>query len=119
MVPASASRRIDRDHRIDVDAFHQELATYNRRRLTPAYGFAEWRDELAEEHAWRVQEGELFERARDELAERATEAPGDPDAFVAWFEALKESGPGQGDPLFPWLAETASREAMIWSQWRR
>ena len=114
MVPASASRRIDRDHRIDVDAFHQELATYNRRRLTPAYGFAEWRDELAEEHAWRVQEGELFERARDELAERATEAPGDPDAFVAWFEALKESGPGQGDPLFPWLAETASREAMIW-----
>ena len=28
-----------------------------------------------------------------------------PKRFIAWFEELKETGPGQGDPLFPWLAE--------------
>jgi hypothetical protein len=34
--------------------------------------------------------------------------------FIAWFEDLKERGPGQDDPLFPWLATTASLEAMKW-----
>jgi hypothetical protein len=33
---------------------------------------------------------------------------------VHWFEALKENGPGQGDALFPWLAERASFEEMCW-----
>jgi hypothetical protein len=33
---------------------------------------------------------------------------------VAWFEALKENGPGQGDALFPWLAEQATLEEMRW-----
>jgi hypothetical protein len=33
---------------------------------------------------------------------------------VAWFERLKECGPGQGDPLFPWLAEHASRDELRW-----
>ena len=36
------------------------------------------------------------------------------DAFIAWFEELRENGPGQGDPLFPWLATTATREQMRW-----
>ena len=45
---------------------------------------------------------------------RAASAPRDPDNFVRWFEALKEEGPGQGDPLFPWLAEEASLDDMRW-----
>jgi hypothetical protein len=45
---------------------------------------------------------------------RAASAPREPAAFIAWFEALKENGPGQGNPLFPWLAERASRREICW-----
>ena len=34
--------------------------------------------------------------------------------FIDWFEELRETGPGQGDPLFPWIAEVATREEMLW-----
>ena len=44
----------------------------------------------------------------------AAEAPTDPDGFIAWFEELKATGPGQGDPLFPWLARHASRDELRW-----
>ena len=44
----------------------------------------------------------------------AREAPRDPKGFVAWFEALERTGPGQRDPLFPYLAEKATREEMRW-----
>jgi hypothetical protein len=40
--------------------------------------------------------------------------PRDAEGFLAWFEALEKTGPGQHDPLFPWLAERASRAQMIW-----
>jgi hypothetical protein len=48
------------------------------------------------------------------VADEAAEAPEDADGFIAWFEALKEKGPGQGDPLFPWIAEEANLEEMRW-----
>ena len=48
------------------------------------------------------------------MPSRAAEAPADPDGFVAWFEELDRTGPGQNDPLFPWLAEQASLEEMCW-----
>src|SRR5262249_58623933 len=54
------------------------------------------------------------ERTREAQAARAGEAPREPAAFVAWFEALKENGPGQGDALFPWLAEQATKDEMRW-----
>lgn len=69
---------------------------------------------MNQEHEWRLREGQLVEREQAEIADRAAEAPTDPVAFVAWFEALEENGPGQDDPIFPWLAKEASREAMIW-----
>ena len=37
-----------------------------------------------------------------------------PDGFVGWFEELKNTGLGQGDPLFPWLAEHACRDDLRW-----
>ena len=40
--------------------------------------------------------------------------PSGVDDFIDWFEELKETGPGQGDPLFPWLAEAASLADMLW-----
>jgi len=96
------------------DDFHYALAAFNRQRLTPTAATTSWRDDLNQEHQWRFCEGQLIERERAEVADRAAEAPTDPAAFVAWFEALKENGPGQDDPIFPWLAKEASREAMIW-----
>ena len=48
------------------------------------------------------------------MPDRAAGAPTDADSFVAWFEALEQDGPGQNDPLFPWLAETASMDQMRW-----
>ncbi|MBC7978867.1 MAG: iron-containing redox enzyme family protein, partial [Myxococcales bacterium] len=48
------------------------------------------------------------------LRARASQAPRTSDAFVAWYEDLRETGPGQGDPLFPWLATTADLGALRW-----
>jgi hypothetical protein len=56
----------------------------------------------------------FLEHLRGEIAEEASTAPSDPDGFIAWFEALRERGPGQNDPLFPWLATSASREQLRW-----
>ena len=59
-------------------------------------------------------EGGFLEELRSEVAAEASEAPTDPDGFVAWFEHLKEVGPGQGDPLFPWLEAEATAEQLTW-----
>lgn len=62
----------------------------------------------------RELESDFVERERAFVRHRALFAPRDPDAFVSWFEQLKQSGPGQGDPLFPWLASEASQRQMRW-----
>jgi hypothetical protein len=59
-------------------------------------------------------ERELVERERAAVAQQVRSVPTDPVAFAAWFEDLKESGPGQGDPLFPWLAEQATLADTCW-----
>ncbi|MCC6888191.1 MAG: iron-containing redox enzyme family protein [Hyphomicrobiales bacterium] len=57
---------------------------------------------------------EFIEALRRTAAPLLDAVPGDADAFIRWFEELKHSGPGQNDPLFPWLAETASLDEMRW-----
>jgi hypothetical protein len=59
-------------------------------------------------------EGGLIEALRAEVAEEAAAAPSDAAGFIAWFEQLKETGPGQSDPLFPWIAEEAGLEEVRW-----
>ncbi len=59
-------------------------------------------------------EGGLLEELRAEIAAEAALAPTDADGFIAWFEDLKQIGAGQGDLLFPWLADTASRDELRW-----
>ncbi len=93
---------------------HRGLASFNRHRLTPVTESPSWRRELAKEIAWQLREGDFVEAEQRAISARAAAAPSDPDRFVAWFEALEDSGPGQKDALFPWLAEHAPREAMIW-----
>ena len=62
----------------------------------------------------RLHEGAWVESLRADISARAAEAPTDADGFVAWFEALQATGPGQHDVLFPFLAEQATREELCW-----
>jgi hypothetical protein len=91
-------------------AFQQALARWNRRRLAPALPTSEWTQLLDEDHRMQRLEGAFLEELRREVAARAAEAPRDVAGFLAWFEDLKETGPGQNDPLFPWLAQEAGVE---------
>ena len=97
-----------------TETAHLELAKLNQRRLSPRFPHPDWRDELEAEHALRQLEGALIERERTAILTRARTAPTDPDAFIEWFEELEATGPGQHDPLFTWLATTASVEQMRW-----
>jgi hypothetical protein len=97
------------------EALHRALGAFNQTRLAPPRGEAQdWEAELARDHQLRLVEGHFIESARACVAPAAAAAPDDPDGLVAWFEALKEVGPGQGDPLFPWLARRASLAQMTW-----
>lgn len=96
------------------EALHRKLARWNRHRFTPAMPSEDWEDALDADHSMQRLEGAMIERARASIAARAAAAPTTPDAFVAWFEALEQTGPGQGDGLFPWLAENATLEQMRW-----
>jgi hypothetical protein len=98
----------------EAETFHRALARWNRRRLAVAKPTGTWREDLVDDHQMRLLEGSFVEAARTEVAARAAQAPTEPEAFVAWFEALKGSGPGEGDPLFPWLADEADLESMRW-----
>lgn len=90
------------------DAFQQGLAKWNRRRLAPGFPSGDWQSQMDEDHRMQRLEGAFLEELRAEVAARAAEAPTDVDAFLAWFEDLQVTGPGQGDPLFPWLALEAN-----------
>jgi len=69
---------------------------------------------LIVEMALRQLEAKFLAEEQRGVAARAAEAPTSPDGFMDWFEELRDSGPGQGDPLFPWLATSASMEQMRW-----
>lgn len=98
---------------LDAQA-QRDLARWNHDRLSPAFPAPDWELQLAREHQMLRLEGRFMEELRAEIAGEAAQAPADADRFVAWFEALQEQGPGQGDPLFPWLAEEAGIEQFRW-----
>jgi hypothetical protein len=94
--------------------FQQELTKYHRRRLEPSLPTANWPDELAMDCSVLQSEGEFVEAVRARIKPLASEIPSEVKPFMAWFERLREKGPGQGDPLFPWLETTASLPPMKW-----
>ena len=96
------------------DELQQRLASFNRRRLHPGLPAEGWRTEIDQDAEFMLIEGEFIERERRAVAERAASAPTDPDGFDAWLTDLTETGPGQKDPLFSWLAESCSMDAMKW-----
>ena len=87
------------------------LSAFNERRLAPALP-SDASVSLDEEIAMRTRELAFVEQER--LAVDVSHVPTEPRAFVAWFESLKGRGPGENDPLFPWLAERASFEEVRW-----
>lgn len=110
MLPSrQTAHALRHDHALQV-----RLATWNRARFTLRAPPNDWPACLARDDEMRAIEITFIETQRAEQRRRAAEAPLDADAFLRWFEALKQNGPGQGDALFPWLAERATRDEMRW-----
>jgi hypothetical protein len=96
------------------ESAHEQLAMRNRDRLSPRLPNSGWPRELADEHQTRLLEAEVLESERRVVAMRAALAPSDRHGFLRWFEELREVGPGQNDPLFPWLATEATADQVRW-----
>ncbi|AJR25966.1 hypothetical protein TZ53_21670 [Sphingobium sp. YBL2] len=94
--------------------FQEELTYWNRERLSPAFPSDMTAERFDRDRRMLRLEHGFIEELRAEVREEAAQAPTDPDGFIAWFEGLKESGPGQKDALFPWLAQEASRDEIRW-----
>jgi hypothetical protein len=92
----------------------QLLSRFNHSRLAPGLGEEMPEAARAAERTALAAERDFLAMARAAIAPWLTAVPDEADAFVAWFERLKHCGPGQNDPLFPWLAEKASLEQMHW-----
>ena len=101
-------------HATDAHLFHRELAYFNVQRLQPGLPGGHWREELQTELLFKVGEGHYLEALRAEVAPLLPAAHLSADAFVAWFEALQSTGPGQQHALFDWLASTACMADMRW-----
>jgi hypothetical protein len=99
---------------LSVDEVQRRLAAFNTKRFAPSLPETNWRDDLCAFVDGATLEGEFLDAERERVRSRATRVPVDPDGFVAWFEELQQIGPGQNDPLFPWLAESASMAEMKW-----
>ncbi|SRR5579883_1334465 len=94
--------------------FQRRLTDFNKGRLRAELPEQAAQNTIAIESAVARAEIEFIEALRRAVAPLTRDVPHDVDAFIAWFECLKEVGPGQGDPLFPFLATAASLDEMKW-----
>jgi hypothetical protein len=118
---APASRLLFQPNNDDPNAaccppvqLHRRLAAFNRKRLLPTYEEPNWLASLSQEMELRSLEARFVRTERAALSSRLETVPTEAPAFMEWFHALKETGPGQGDALFPWLAEDATIDQMRW-----
>jgi hypothetical protein len=105
---------IDTKSQLTDGDLHRSLNGFNHLRFEPGLPSADWLLSIIRDAAFLRLEGEFVENERRKIRERAESAPRTADAFVEWFETLEETGPGQNDPLFPWLAENASDKDIRW-----
>jgi hypothetical protein len=94
--------------------FQTQLTKYNAARFEPGLPEEAPADLLVREAQVAQAEIAFIETLRKAIATQTADIPSDVEGFIAWFEQLKETGPGQGDPLFPWLASEATLEQMTW-----
>lgn len=96
------------------ERFQRELSRRNAARLEPATPVDDWRGDVRERAALAEAEIGYVESVRDAIAPLVSNIPSDADAFLSWYERLAQNGPGQNDPLFPWLEAQASFDEMKW-----
>jgi hypothetical protein len=94
--------------------FQVALTKFNSTQLDPLLPGASWDEELAALSRVGRAEVQYVESVRRAIAPLVSDIPTEVDAFITWYERLQEVGPGQGDPLFPWLATQATLEQMRW-----
>ena len=98
----------------EANDLQQRLTAMNSARMTPGLPDADWVRTAGNFAADQLEEGAFLECARASVARCAAKAPTEATAFIAWFEDLRLSGPGQNDPLFDWLAEDCTLDEMRW-----
>jgi pyrroloquinoline quinone (PQQ) biosynthesis protein C len=96
------------------DETQQRLARWNRDRLEPRLPDENWAERSREDERMRALEAAFLALLRQQVSREAAAVPTEAGAFVAWFESLEATGPGQHDPLFRWLAEEATLPQMRW-----
>jgi hypothetical protein len=106
--------RSDQDADLLSEEVQRRLARWNRDRLRPRLPDADWEASLRHEADMLLLQGSFLESLREQVAHQAATVPQDAAAFVLWFESLEVTGPGQGDPLFPWLEREANLEQLRW-----
>lgn len=94
--------------------FQLRLIAFNAGRLKPGRISPNWQHALELSFLTQIEEGVFLERERAAVQKYLADLPQDPKEFMIWYEGLQQHGPGQGDPLFPWLAKHATLEEMKW-----
>lgn len=84
----------------DAESLHKGLAQWNHRRLSPEAPSENWGEALNKERRMKRLEGDFIEEFQGPVAPLVQVAPQDPEEFVGWFEALKDHGSAQSDPLW-------------------
>ena len=93
---------------------HLHLAKFNQHRLTPHFIEANWAIKTLQDAHTLIKEGNYVESERHHVQQYLVQMPYDADEFMQWFDNLKDEAPGQGDDLFPWLANNATMQQMRW-----
>ena len=93
---------------------HTLLSQFNQHRLTPSFITDDWPSSVQTNADLLIKEGKFVELERQHVQQYLVHMPNEAEAFMRWFENLKEEAPGQGDALFPWLATKATMEQMHW-----
>lgn len=110
-------QRRQRDPWTDTKAtLHIGLNALNRHRLQPGLpdDLGGRRDKTPAMENLLASERHFLEHERANAHSLATAAPERPDAFVEWFQELRQTGPGQGHRLFDFLEHEADPEQMRW-----
>ena len=115
-VDKNAHRDSPKVQLINKHQFHKELMHHGHSRMVPKtpQQDSDWEATLQHNLVMAEREIRFFEQERQKIIHLANEAPADTTGFLAWFESLRDTGPGQNDPLFPWLADHVSESQMRW-----
>ena len=97
-----------------VSDLQRELSLLNHHRMVPTLPGAGLASSIWQEVQRRLLEESFLESSRLEIAQQAAAVPRTAGAFIEWFRELRETGPGQHDPLFVWIEHEASLDELRW-----